>query len=153
MAERRRRLIAGLNVVMPQLMAQAARNLFTGKEVLEDTITRALGIETPDVEALTYDEDCLFLNVFSPDINSEANLPVLFWVHGGAHRFGSSTNYPGQELAAKGVVVVTINYRLGPLGFLSHPETQRGRLPRQSGLAGYGVCTAVGSAEYLTVWW
>jgi len=93
-----------------------------GEGGFRDTITRALGIETPDVEALTYDEDCLFLNVFSPDINSEANLPVLFWVHGGAHRFGSSTNYPGQELAAKGVVVVTINYRLGPLGFLSHPE-------------------------------
>jgi len=93
-----------------------------GEGGFRDTIARGLGIDPPAVEELTYDEDCLFLNVFSPDTGSDAGLPVLFWIHGGAHRFGSSTSYPGQELAAKGVVVVTINYRLGPLGFFSHPE-------------------------------
>ena len=87
-----------------------------------DAIANALGQETIDDSDLVYDEDCLYLNVFSPDLNPDAGLPVLFWIHGGAHRSGSSSNYPGEELAARDVVVVTINYRLGPLGFFAHPE-------------------------------
>jgi para-nitrobenzyl esterase len=67
-------------------------------------------------------EDCLFLNLWTPT-TSPRNLPVLVWIHGGGFIGGSGAVpiYDGANLAAKGAVVVTINYRVGPLGFLSHP--------------------------------
>ena len=62
-------------------------------------------------------EDCLFLSVYTPSLEG-VNRPVLFWIHGGAFTFGSGNGYPGHELAKQGnVVVVSINYRLGLLGF------------------------------------
>ena len=63
-------------------------------------------------------EDCLYLNVFSPDTNSGPS-PVMVYIHGGGYLFGSSVYRPGDMLALQGVVVVTIQYRLGVLGFLS----------------------------------
>ena len=71
----------------------------------------------------TFSEDCLSLNVWSPAVRPGEKLPVMVWIHGGAFNFGSSSQpeYNGRNLAAKGVVVVTVNYRLGPLGFLAHP--------------------------------
>ena len=69
-------------------------------------------------------EDCLFLNVFTPDkTNTGAAhlLPVMFWIHGGGLVVGASDGYDPAKLVAQGVVVVTINYRLGELGFLAHP--------------------------------
>jgi para-nitrobenzyl esterase len=64
------------------------------------------------------DEDCLFLNVFTPAADDRRR-PVLCWIHGGAYTTGSGNDYNGSVLAAQGdVVVVTINYRLGALGFL-----------------------------------
>lgn len=72
-------------------------------------------------------EDCLFLNVWAPADRSVAPRPVLVWIHGGAFVQGSGSVpiYDGRALAAQGVVVVTINYRLGVLGFLAHPELAR----------------------------
>jgi para-nitrobenzyl esterase len=69
-------------------------------------------------EGTRADEDCLFLNVWAPSGRRE--LPVLVWVHGGAYIFGSGSQplYDGRVLAGDGVVVVTLNYRLGALGFL-----------------------------------
>jgi para-nitrobenzyl esterase len=69
-------------------------------------------------------EDCLYLNVWTPNARSDAKLPVLFWIHGGEFWAGSGTEarYNGAKLAARGAVVVTINHRLGVFGFLSHPE-------------------------------
>lgn len=67
-------------------------------------------------------EDCLYLNVFTPaGANPAARYPVMFWIHGGALLVGGSASYDPSRLVAKGVVVVTINYRLGMLGFLAHP--------------------------------
>jgi para-nitrobenzyl esterase len=66
-------------------------------------------------------EDCLFLNVFTPSGHRAANLPVMVWIHGGALVAGESNDYPGAGLVADGAIVVTINYRLGALGFLAHP--------------------------------
>jgi len=65
-------------------------------------------------------EDCLFLDVFSPEGAAPGSLPVLVWIHGGAYLNGSGSVqwYDGSRLAARGAVVVTINYRLGALGFL-----------------------------------
>lgn len=67
-------------------------------------------------------EDCLFLNVWRPAHASGA--PVMVWVHGGSLRTGEAASalYDGGALARKGVVVVTLNYRLGVLGYLAHPQ-------------------------------
>jgi para-nitrobenzyl esterase len=66
-------------------------------------------------------EDCLYLNVFTPAAANPADrYPVLFWIHGGALLVGGSAGYDPSRLVAKGVVVVTINYRIGMLGFLAH---------------------------------
>lgn len=68
-------------------------------------------------------EDCLNLNVWTPDAASPASpRPVLVWIHGGGFLNGSSDIYNARRLAIRGnIVVVSINYRLGPLGFLAHP--------------------------------
>lgn len=69
-------------------------------------------------------EDCLYLNVWTPENSAAARLPVMVWIHGGAFEngMGTSPTYDGAGLAAKGVIVVTINYRLGVFGFLAHPD-------------------------------
>jgi para-nitrobenzyl esterase len=66
-------------------------------------------------------EDCLYLNVSTPTLRRDAKRPVLVWVHGGGFTQDGALNYDGTKLAANGTVVVTINYRLGVLGFLAHP--------------------------------
>ncbi|WP_048471646.1 carboxylesterase/lipase family protein [Mycolicibacterium chlorophenolicum] len=68
------------------------------------------------------DEDCLSLNVWTPAAASAKPRPVMVWIHGGAFVNGSGKIYDARRLAARGdIVVVTINYRLGALGFLAHP--------------------------------
>ena len=68
-------------------------------------------------------EDCLYLNVWTNATASDAQLPVMVWIHGGAFIMGSGseTIYHGDRLAQHGVVVVTVNYRLGLMGFYAHP--------------------------------
>ncbi|MEV4824829.1 carboxylesterase family protein [Micromonospora sp. NPDC049274] len=67
-------------------------------------------------------EDCLYLNVTTPRASARTPRPVLVWLHGGDFRFGQGDVYGGERLAAEGdVIVVTVNYRLGALGFLAHP--------------------------------
>jgi para-nitrobenzyl esterase len=67
-------------------------------------------------------EDCLFLNVFTPSASDFFHLhPVMVWIHGGALVTGESDDYDPTALVQDGVIVVTINYRLGALGFLAHP--------------------------------
>ena len=72
-------------------------------------------------------EDCLYLNVRTPAIAADGTpkeqLPAMVWIHGGGHQFGSGdfSYYQGDSLPAQGVVVVTINYRLGAFGYLAHP--------------------------------
>ena len=66
-------------------------------------------------------EDCLYLNVSTPTLNRSTDRPVLVWIHGGGLTQDAGRNYDGSKLAAEGIVVVTINYRLGALGFLAHP--------------------------------
>lgn len=78
---------------------------------------------------ITGNEDCLYLNVWTPQITTTANLPVLVFIHGGGNQQGSSSEqnggtymFFGKNMAERGnAVVVTIQYRLGPLGFLAHP--------------------------------
>jgi para-nitrobenzyl esterase len=65
-------------------------------------------------------EDCLTLNIWRP-AEAEGPLPVMVWIHGGILARGGAALYPGNAMAAQGVVAVTINYRLGRLGFFAHP--------------------------------
>ena len=68
------------------------------------------------------DEACLFLNVWTPELKPARGLPVLVWIHGGGNVEGSGEWPPlGETLAREGVVVVSINYRLGILGYFAHP--------------------------------
>jgi para-nitrobenzyl esterase len=85
-----------------------------------------LNIATPQI--ISGNEDCLYLNIWSPK-KAKGNLPVFFWIHGG----GNSTQWPllsrhdGGILANKGnMVVITVNYRLGPMGFMNHPALKTG---------------------------
>ena len=73
-------------------------------------------------EPLRTSEDCLFLNIWCP--RQAANAPVMVWLHGGALRRGDPASglYDGEQLARKGAVIVTVNYRLGVLGYLAHPR-------------------------------
>lgn len=81
-------------------------------------------------------EDCLYLNVWAPTDRAGGPKPVLVWIHGGAFVQGSGSIpvYDGRAIAAQGVVVVTINYRLGVLGFLAHPSlAEQGETPEDQG--------------------
>jgi para-nitrobenzyl esterase len=67
-------------------------------------------------------EDCLYLNVFTPSLNPKSKLPVIVWIHGGGNVDGETPGYDGSKMAAQGhTVVVTIEYRLNLMGFLAHP--------------------------------
>jgi para-nitrobenzyl esterase len=95
------------------------------------------GFSTPcpqpmsDQSPASLDEDCLYLNVWRPKAGTSKPAPVLFWIHGGGFTTGSAADlvptstdalwYNGQPFAERGVVVVTINYRLGVFGFFAHP--------------------------------
>src|ERR1700683_866121 len=82
-------------------------------------------------------ENCLYLNVFTPagTRTGGRNLPVMVWIHGGAFIAGESDDYNPAGLVRHGVIVVTINYRLGALGFLAHPALAR---PPGGSSGGYG---------------
>ncbi len=93
------------------------------------------------------DEDCLFLNVWTPAKTSGDALPVMVWIHGGGLSIGWSHQgvYDGEELAKRDVIVVSINYRLGPLGFLALPE-----LSAESGASGnYGFLDQVAALQWV----
>jgi para-nitrobenzyl esterase len=72
-------------------------------------------------------EDCLYLNVWTPAQRANARLPVMVWIYGGAFAGGMTSipAYDGARLAEMGVVLVSIAYRLGPFGFLAHPELSK----------------------------
>jgi para-nitrobenzyl esterase len=89
----------------------------------------------PEAEA----EDCLYLNVWTSARAPDERRPVMVWVHGGAYYIGSAGQpiFEGERLARRGVVVVTVNYRLGRLGFLAHPELSAENDERVSGNYGW----------------
>ena len=107
-------------------------------------------------DAYVYNEDCLYLNVWAPVPRAGEKLPVMVWIHGGAFNFGGTAlpEYEGKNLAAKGVAVVTINYRLGPLGFLVASVTG-GRISNRHGgklrSVGSDCCFAVGATKHYCV--
>ena len=94
-------------------------------------------------------EDCLFLNVYTPaDAKSKSKLPVMFWIHGGGYSGGASSEprHNGDFLPLKGVVLVTINYRLGVFGFLVTDELAK----ENNGSAGnYGLQDMVAALQWV----
>jgi para-nitrobenzyl esterase len=93
-------------------------------------------------------EDCLYLNVWTT-AGSGDKRPVMVWIHGGAltRGSGSSRVYDGTAFAKKGVVLVTINYRLGPLGYLAHPELSSESPQHSSG--NYGVLDQIAALKWV----
>jgi para-nitrobenzyl esterase len=94
-------------------------------------------------------EDCLFLNVWTAARAPSARVPVMFWIYGGGFNEGSSSVavYDGAELARKGVIVVSANYRVGPLGFLTHPELTKESEHRSSG--NYGLLDQIAALRWV----
>jgi para-nitrobenzyl esterase len=89
----------------------------------------------PGVDQALSSEDCLYLNIWAPKEMQPAGVPVIVWIHGGGF-FGGSGSQPmtdGANLASKGAVVVSFNYRLGSFGFLAHPELTAESPNRSSG--------------------
>ena len=87
------------------------------------------------IPAEPIDEDCLYLNIWTRSLKSRNKKPVIVWIHGGAFISGSGSCpiYDGENMAKKGVVFVTINYRLGVFGFLAHPELTKESETHSSG--------------------
>ncbi|MDX1561612.1 MAG: carboxylesterase family protein, partial [Gammaproteobacteria bacterium] len=94
-------------------------------------------------------EDCLYLNVWTPAESPDAALPVMVFFYGGAFTDGGGAAplYDGTALAERGAVVVTMNYRLGPFGFLAHPALTAESPHRTSG--NYGIMDMVASLEWV----
>lgn len=94
-------------------------------------------------------EDCLYLNVWSPVVSADARLPVMVWIYGGGFQAGSASEprQDGENLAKKGVVVVSFNYRLGIFGFFSHPELTKESPHHASG--NYGLLDQVAALEWV----
>ncbi len=94
-------------------------------------------------------EDCLYLNIWTPEWPVTQSHAVMFWLHGGSNRIGSGNEpgYDGAELARRGVVVVTANYRLGALGFFAHPALTRESPHHTSG--NYGLLDQIAALAWV----
>ena len=110
-----------------QCMQSSSLSLFT------ESVIRGQGLPESEAQAVMsalasntpppMSEDCLFLNLTTPNMAPAKNLPVMVWFHGGSHQTGaaSSLTYQSTKLPQQGIVLVTANYRLGPFGYLAHP--------------------------------
>ena len=94
-------------------------------------------------------EDCLYLNIWSPAKSPTEKLPVMVWIYGGGFSFGSTAEpvYTGENLASKGVVYVSIPYRVGQLGFLAHPELSAESPNKASG--NYGLLDMIAGLQWI----
>lgn len=94
-------------------------------------------------------EDCLYLNVWTAAKSVQEKLPVMVWIHGGAFTGGSGTVplYDGEAMSRKGVVFVTINYRLGIFGFFAHPELSAESELKTSG--NYGILDQIAALKWV----
>ncbi|MGE4568810.1 MAG: carboxylesterase/lipase family protein [Bacteroidales bacterium] len=94
-------------------------------------------------------EDCLYLNVWTPAGSAKEKLPVMVWIYGGGFSFGSTSDavHNGEHLARKGVVLVSIAYRVGQLGFLAHPELSA---ENPQGVSGnYGLLDQIAGLQWV----
>ncbi|MCX6591904.1 MAG: carboxylesterase family protein [Acidobacteria bacterium] len=94
-------------------------------------------------------EDCLTLNIWTPAQSPADKRPVMVWIHGGGYVEGSNAiaSYDGEQLARLGIVVVSVNYRMGVLGFLAHPELTKESDVRSSG--NYGLLDQLAALRWV----
>ena len=92
-------------------------------------------------------EDCLTLNVFTPVKRKGGRLPVMVWIHGGGFIGGAGFRYDGTRFAEDGVVLVTLNYRLGRLGFFAHPAIAQGS--PDGALADFGLMDQISALKWV----
>jgi len=104
------------------------------------------GRGAPGVET---SEDCLYLNVWSPAKTAKDKIPVLVWIYGGGFGAGATSepNYSGEKLAKKGVVLVSIAYRVGQMGFFVHPELSAENKNHASG--NYGLLDMIAGLQWI----
>ncbi len=117
-----------------------------GGDLFRATIAKAFGINPPKLRRVKFSEDCLYLNIFTESPYRQAKRPVMVWIHGGSFLHGTGAHYDMRRLVRKGVVAVTINYRLGVLGFLPHPELTAESPQGASG--NYGILDQIEA-----LWW
>ncbi len=106
-------------------------------------------MQGPARATVAMSEDCLFLNIWVASKRASRRLPVLVWVHGGAFKVGSAGQpvYDGASLARRGIIVVTLNYRLGRFGFLAHPAlTQENP---DGPLGNYGLMDVIAALKWV----
>jgi para-nitrobenzyl esterase len=105
--------------------------------------------EYPELRGAGMSEDCLSVNVWSPARRSNEKLPVMVWIYGGGFTYGSGSHpsYDGEALAQRGVVVITLNYRLGLLGFMAHPELTAESGTQSSG--NYGLLDQIAALKWV----
>jgi para-nitrobenzyl esterase len=103
----------------------------------------------PSTPADPMSEDCLYLNVWTSSTNTGARQPVMVWLHGGALILGAGSlpEYDGVELAKKGALVVTVNYRLGAFGWLAHPDLTKESGRNTSG--NYGLLDVLAALQWV----
>lgn len=94
-------------------------------------------------------EDCLYLNVWTPENAAGKKLPVMVWIYGGGFFIGSSSNsvYTGEQFAKRDVIMVSFEYRLGTLGFLAHPELSAESPNHVSG--NYGLLDQIAALQWV----
>jgi para-nitrobenzyl esterase len=124
------------------------------KEVLKADKFAPACMQTPIVlpafglDPVTVNEDCLYLNVWTPAKSPSDKLPVMVWIYGGGFTIGATSlhQYDGANLAKKGVVLVSVSYRLGQFGFLASPELSK----EQSGHSGnYGLLDQIAGLQWV----
>jgi para-nitrobenzyl esterase len=105
--------------------------------------------DTPGGAVQKMSEDCLYLNVWTTAKSAGDKRPVMVWIYGGGYNIGSGSQpeYDGEMLAKKGVVVVTLNYRLGVFGFFSYPELTKDSAGRAAG--NFGVMDAIAALQWV----
>ena len=118
---------------------------------------RAVGPRCPQVNSFStfapgpMSEDCLYLNLWVP--HGGTGLPVMVWIHGGGYSAGSGTMklYDGKALAKRGVILVTINYRLGRLGFFAHPalKADHDAHYRDEPMGLYGILDQIAALQWV----
>jgi para-nitrobenzyl esterase len=107
------------------------------------------GVSMPGESPPSTSEDCLYLNIWAPAARPDARLPVIVWIYGGGFTNGSASMplYWGDAFARKGVILVTIGYRVGPLGFLAHPDLSRESGHGASG--NYGLMDQIAALQWV----
>lgn len=97
-----------------------------------------------------YTEDCLVINVTAPSVKPAQPMPVMVWIHGGGFIWGVGDfpYYEGSSFVRNGVMVVTLNYRMGSLGFFAHPALTNAAAPNEP-LANYGLMDTVAALRWV----